>query len=233
MAISTTSLSGLTIKRMDHLGLVSGMCRELGIAKMIDAVIPKNNEHKVTHGEAFVAMLLNGLGFHSRTLHMFADFFADKPTERLIGPGVQAKHLNDDVLGRCLDALYEADVSSLYQVMAERVVDTLGLASNAVHLDITSFHVDGEYAVDEQDSETKRIELVKGYSRDHRPELNQVILELICENQAGIPVYMQALSGNTNDQKAFAEVTRHHIQCLKAAQQCRYFVADAALSTAV
>jgi hypothetical protein len=40
---------------------------------------------------------------------------------------------------------------------------------------------------------------------------------------------MQALSGNTNDQKAFAEVTRHHIQCLKAAQQCRYFVADAAL----
>jgi len=63
---------------MDHLGLVSGMCRELGIAKMIDAVIPKNNEHKVTHGEAFVAMLLNGLGFHSRTLHMFADFFADK-----------------------------------------------------------------------------------------------------------------------------------------------------------
>ena len=231
MAISTSSLSGLTIKRMDHLGLVSGMCRELGIAKMIDAVIPKSNEHKVTHGEAFVAMLLNGLGFHSRTLHMFADFFADKPTERLIGPGVQAKHLNDDVLGRCLDALYEADVSSLYQVMAERVVDTLGLASNAVHLDITSFHVDGEYAVDEQDSETKRIELVKGYSRDHRPELNQVILELICENQAGIPVYMQALSGNTNDQKAFAEVTRHHIQCLKAAQQCRYFVADAALYT--
>ena len=134
--------------------------------------------------------------------------------------------------GRCLDALHEADVSSLYQVMAERVVDTLGLASNAVHLDITSFHVDGEYAVDEQDSETKRIELVKGYSRDHRPELNQVILELICaENQAGIPVYMQALSGNTNDQKAFAEVTRHHIQCLKAAQQCRYFVADAALYT--
>ena len=97
MAISTSSLSGLTIKRMDHLGLVSGMCRELGIAKMIDAVIPENNEHKVTHGEAFVAMLLNGLGFHSRTLHMFANFFADKPTERLIGPGVQAKHLNDDV----------------------------------------------------------------------------------------------------------------------------------------
>lgn len=198
---------------------------------MIDAILPKQHQHKVSHGEALVAMILNGLGFHSRTLHMFSDFFADKPTERLIGPGVLAEHLNDDVLGRCLDALYEADVSLLYQALSEKVVDTLGLTSNAVHIDITSFHVDGEYAF-EDDEDNKRIQLVKGYSRDHRPELNQVILELICENRAGIPVYMQALSGNTNDQKAFAEVTRRHIDCLKAAQQSRYFVGDAALYTA-
>ena len=226
--MTTPTLSGLSIKRLDHLGLVSGMCRELGIAEIIDTILPKDNDHKVSHGEALVAMILNGLGFHSRTLHMFPDFFADKPTERLIGPGVLPKHLNDDVLGRCLDALFDADVSALYQVLAEKVVERLGLNSTAVHLDITSFHVDGEYDYGD-DGETKRIQLVKGYSRDHRPELNQVILELICENQAGLPVYMQALSGNTNDQKAFAEVTRHHIQSLKAAQQSRYFVGDAAL----
>jgi len=33
-------------------------------------------------------MIANGLGLQSRTLHMFPDFFADKPTERLIGKGV-------------------------------------------------------------------------------------------------------------------------------------------------
>ena len=42
---------------------------------------------------------------------------------------------------------------------------------------------------------------------------------------------MQALSGNTNDAKAFAEVTKRHIHCLKAAQNSRYFIADAALYT--
>ena len=230
-SISTQLLSKLTVKRLDHLGLVAGMCHELGIARMIDAVLPKYSEHTVSHGQAVIAMILNGLGFHSRTLHMFPSFFTDKPTERLIGPGVQAEHLNDDVLGRCLDALYEADVSALYQAISERVVDKLGLQSSAVHLDITSFHVDGDYACNEDD-ENDHIQLVKGYSRDHRPELNQVILELICENQAGIPVYMQALSGNVNDQKAFSEVTRHHISSLKAAQQSRYFVGDAALYTA-
>ncbi len=101
----------------------------------------------------------------------------------LLGSDIQAQHLTNDVLGRTLDALYDADVSTLYQAIAEHVVEQLGLKPESVHLDITSFHVDGEYAHDEQ---TSAIQLVKGYSRDHRPDLNQAVLELICENQAGI-----------------------------------------------
>ena len=57
------------IKNLDHLGLVAGMCRELGLARMVDAILPKQGEHHVSHGEALVAMIINGLGFHSRTLH--------------------------------------------------------------------------------------------------------------------------------------------------------------------
>lgn len=112
--------------------------------------------------------------------------------------------------------------------MAEQVVARLGLKSSALHLDITSFHVDGAY--DCADGEQSgRLQLVRGYSRDHRPELNQVILELMCENQAGLPVYMQAMSGNSNDTKAFAETVRRHLGSLKAAQEGRYLVGDAAL----
>lgn len=107
-------MSVTSINNLDHLGLVAGMCRELRIADMVDAVIPKHAEHSVTHGQTLVAMLINGLGFHSGTLHMFSKFFANKPTERLIGPGVEAKHLTDDVLGRCLDSLYEVGVCELY-----------------------------------------------------------------------------------------------------------------------
>lgn len=227
---ATPSLPQLLIKRLDHHGLVAGMCKELSLARMIDAILPKEAEYNVSHGQALVAMILNGLGFHSRTLHMFPEFFADKPTERLIGEGVLPEHLNDDVLGRLLDALFEAGVSELYQLIAEKVIEKLKLKSNAVHLDITSFHVDGAYEIEDMDG-VERIKLVRGYSRDHRPELNQVVLELMCENQAGLPVYMQAMSGNTNDQKAFAEVARYHLNSLKAAQQSRYFVGDAALYT--
>ncbi|MEZ9133635.1 IS1634 family transposase [Vibrio breoganii] len=222
------SASQPVIKRLDYLGLIAAFCHEIDLPGIIDRIIPKYSEHRVSHGDAVLAMILNGLGFHSRTLHMFSDFFETKPVAKLLAKDIEAKHLTDDVFGRTLDALYDADVSVLYQVIAEHVVNKLGLTTNSVHLDITSFHVDGEYA---QSDDTNAIQLVKGYSRDHRPELNQVVLELICENQAGLPVYMQALSGNTNDAKAFAEVTKRHIHCLKAAQNSRYFIADAALYT--
>ncbi len=217
-------------KSIDHLGLVSVLCKELGIAEFIDERLPKQKtQAHVTHGQLLVSMILNGLGFVSRTLHMVPDYFADKPVERLIGTGIQANHINDDALGRCLDKLYEYGVSPLYQDLAERVVQYLGLPCNLVHLDSTSFHVDGEY---QSDTDAQGIRITQGYSRDHRPDLNQVILNLITENQAGLPVYMQACSGNTNDSDSFKKLVKSHINSLKAAQRSRYFIGDAALYVA-
>lgn len=95
---------------------------------------------------------------------MFPDYFADKPVERLLGTDIKPEHINDDALGRCLDKLYEHGVSNLYQNLSEKVVLHLGLPCNSVHLDSTSFHVDGEL-------DTKAIRLTKGYSQDHRPDL--------------------------------------------------------------
>ena len=115
------------IKRLDHLGLIAAFCHEIGLPGIIDRVIPKYSDHNVSHGDAVLAMILNGLGFHSRTLHMFSDFFETKPVAKLLAKDIEAHHLTDDVLGRTLDALYEADVSALYQAIAEHVVDKLGL----------------------------------------------------------------------------------------------------------
>jgi transposase len=224
------NVTDFATKSIDHLGLVSALCKELGIAEFIDERLPKQpTQAHVTHGQLLVSMILNGLGFVSRTLHMVPDYFADKPVERLIGIGIKANHINDDALGRCLDKLYEYGVSPLYQDLAERVVQYLGLPCNLVHLDSTSFHVDGEY---QSDIDAQGIRITQGYSRDHRPDLNQVILNLITENQAGLPVYMQACSGNTNDSESFKKLVKSHINSLKAAQRSRYFIGDAALYVA-
>ena len=214
-------------KSLDHLGLVAGFCKEINLAQQIDQALGNSGERTVSFGQLFVAMLLNGLGFTGRTLHMYSEYFESKPLERLLGDGISAQHINDDALGRCLDALYDKGVSPLYQSIGETVVDHLGLACDSIHLDSSSFHYDGQEKIN--DEAPNVISITKGYSRDHRPELNQVILNLICENQAGIPVYMKPASGNSNDMEGFKQIVKSHIQSLKAAQTSRYLVADAAL----
>jgi transposase len=221
--------SRFDIKRLDHLGLVSGFCKEIGLEEEINKRLPKqSHKSNISNGTLLVAMILNGLGFVSRTLHMYPEYFAEKPTERLLGEGILASHINDDVMGRLLDALYESGVSELYQTLALRVVKYLGLPCNSLNLDTTSFHLDGEY---EQDIDAKSIQITRGYSRDHRPDLNQVVLSLITENQAGIPLYMQACSGNANDMETFKKTVKSHIKSLKAAYNNTYLIADAALYT--
>jgi transposase len=55
------------------------------------------------------------------------------------------------------------------------------------------------------------VHITKGYSRDHRPDLNHVMLELIVQHQAGIPVLMKPLSGNSSDPQEFGQVIQAHI----------------------
>lgn len=215
-------------KSIDHLGLVAGFCKELGIAEIINDAIDNKGLRKVSMGDLFVAMLLNGLGFTGRTLHMYSEYFANRPLDRLLSEGIAPEHINDDALGRCLDALYDYGVSDLYQQLGEKVVSHLGLANESLHLDSSSFHYDGQ---ETPDDDMHTVRLTKGYSRDHRPELNQLVLNLICENQSGIPVYMKPASGNSNDTEGFKQIVKAHIGSLKAAQSNHYLVADAALYT--
>jgi transposase len=123
-------------------------------------------------------------------------FFQNKPTYRLIAPAIAPAHLNDDALGRALDTLYAYGVTPLYSLIATTAAQRLGLAPTTVHLDTTSFHVDGRYNSQEEPEE-QVVQLTRGYSRDHRPDLNQVMLELIVDQQAGIPLLMKPLNGNS------------------------------------
>ncbi|QEP41784.1 DUF4277 domain-containing protein [Ectothiorhodospiraceae bacterium BW-2] len=115
-------------KTLDHLGLVSAMIDELGLVEQIDALLPKDEEKQtISHGQAVKAMILNGLGFAHRALYLTPLFFRDKPVDRLIGEGVTADQINDDALGRALDAVYNYGIDSLYGQLAVKSVHTLGL----------------------------------------------------------------------------------------------------------
>ncbi len=214
---------------LDHLGLIAGMIDELGLPKLIDILIVQDHQQRrVSVGQCVKAMVLNGLGFVNRTLYLMPHFFKDKPIERLLGEGIEVEHLNDDTLGRALDVIYAYGPEELYGQLAAQSVKRLGLDCKIGHLDTTSFHVDGVYNSSQEDSEGV-IHITQGYSRDHRPDLNQVVLQLISEHQAGIPLLMESLSGNSSDKSSFRQTLNNHIEQLRAGVGLSLVVADSAL----
>jgi transposase len=230
--LPTDVIESCESRELDHLGLVAGMYDELEIGERIDEHIAQDFEQrKVSIGQAVKALVINGLGFVRQSLYLTPQFFETRPTERLIGEGIEPEHLHDDTLGGALDSLYEYGVTELFRDVSAHAIDQLGVTSRFAHLDATSFSFHGEYE-SEEEPEDGVINVRKGYSRDHRPDLNQVVLDLMVEHQAGIPTLMEPLSGNASDRGSFPELIDRHISHLQRAHGFDYVVADSALYSA-
>ena len=214
---------------LDHLGLGAGMFDELGMGDVLDQATHQNPAMRdLTVGEAVKAMVLNGLGLINQALDLGPRFFQNKPTCRLISPRVAPEQFNDDALGRAWETLYTDGVSELYSLIAATAAERLGLAPRFAPLESTSFHVDGRdnrgVAPDEQ-----VLPITRGDSRDHRPDLTPVMLELLVAPQAGLPVLMQPRRGNRSDAHEVGQVLQEHRAPLPTTDGLTYLVADSAL----
>ncbi|MDZ7705480.1 MAG: IS1634 family transposase [Trueperaceae bacterium] len=229
----------LQSQRLDHLGIVAGICNEIGLIETIDAQRPDTGR-KVSVGQAVQAMVLNGLGFVSRPLYLSPEFFHNKPTELLVGAGLDAADFNDDCLGRALEQLFKQGVTEVFAAVSARALWTFGIDTKFAHLDSTSISVHGAYEcgvsdasdvsdMSAPDGEPVAVHITHGYSRDKRPDLKQAMLSLICANQASLPVWLRVLDGNASDSTSFADTVRAYLTQFGAEDTLPMFVADAAL----
>ncbi len=211
-------------QRIDHLGIVAGICQEISLIEQIDGQV-KASERKVSCGKGTQAMILNALGFVGRALYMTPDYLENKPVDLLIGPGQCAADFNDDTLARCLDDLYEAGVTEVFYKVAAHAMQVYRIQSKFVHLDSSSFHLHGAY--DRQESDEEAITITHGYSKDHRPDLKQVVVQLITSYKSALPVWFEALSGNSNDKKTFKATVKAYCKQLSGNERS-YVVMDSA-----
>lgn len=214
-------------ERLDHLGLVAGVCQEIGLAAYLDQLADET-KRKVSVGTATVAMILNGLGFSNRRLYLVPQFFANKPIEHLLSAGIQADDLNDDCLGRTLDWLYAHDPTQVFAGIATQARQIFDISTRHVHVDTTSFAVSGAYTGGEQqESEGTAIAITYGYSRDHRADLKQWMLSLATTHEGDVPLFLRALDGNSSDKVTLVAAIEAVKQQLQASDsEPGIFVAD-------
>jgi transposase len=195
----------LIVQNLDHLGIVAGLVDELEIVEQINQHLGEDPREQISPGVAVKAMILNGLGLATAPLYLFEQFFEGKATEHLLGEGVLAKHLNDDRLGRVLDALYLGGLSQLFIAICLVAARKFGVERKSAHLDSTSFAVEGDYLQSGVNGSATPvpISITYGYSRDRRPDLKQFVMNLVCWADGDIPAFIELADGNQSDKTRF------------------------------
>jgi transposase len=214
------------VERLDHLGVLASVIKDLGLIDMIDTRLVPDEQEMITPGEAVAAMILNGLGFANRPLSLTPQFFASKPLDLLLRAGIDAEMFNRFKLGRTLDEAYAYGCNLLFEELALAVCAQEGIDLRFNHLDTTSFSLTGEYV---PESDEHAIRITHGYSKDHRPDLKQAVLELMVSQDGGIPFVSKSWDGHTSDTQVFQKRAEALISAFQDTPSPRYLVADAKL----
>lgn len=213
-------------KRLDHLGLVMGTLREFKIIELIDQLLGVDQAYNISTGEAVAAMIINGLGFVSRPLSLTPLFFQSKALDVLFGRQIDPEQLNRHRLGRALDQIHQYGCEYLFSQIAVYLCQQIKLDQSFISLDTTTFTLTGNYLADSDEHEIK---LTYGYSKDHRPDLKQAMLELVTSQDGGIPLMIRCLDGNASDSKVFQARCKQLIDAFKQSEGPRYLVGDSKL----
>jgi transposase len=214
------------VDRLDHLGLIASVINDLGLVRRIDARLPPDAQEAITPGEAIKGMILNGLGFANRPLSLTPQFFDNKPLDLLFRPGVDAEMFNRFKLGRTLDEVNIYGCDLFFSEIALAVCQHEAIDHRFSHLDTTSFSLSGAYV---PESDTQAIAITHGYSKDHRPDLKQAVLELMVSQDGGVPLASKSWDGNASDSQIFHDRAEALLATFTASPTPRYLIADSKL----
>ena len=103
--------------------------------------------------------------------------------------------ISDDTTARALDRLFEVDRSSLLTHIVMNIAQTYGLDLSEIHQDTTSVKLSGTYVKQNK----KAVQLKHGHSKDHRPDLKQLVYALSVTRDGAIPIHFKAYDGNRTD----------------------------------
>lgn len=199
--MSSTSSPKIVGRSLGHLPLVRHAIDALGIREVVDRLSPPDPRMAVSDGDCVAVMILNVLAGRV-ALYDMGGWLRHTDVDVVLGEGRPADAFHDDRLGTCLDRLFTAGTEYVFSEVAQAVLLRPEMGEEyAVHADTTSLKLEGAYEEDPRWPEGTPVPK-RGYSKDHRPDLKQLIFGLSLHGPTRIPLSFSVLDGNTADPKA-------------------------------
>ncbi len=209
---------------VDGIPLINSIAERLGLKTIIsDYISPYGNE-TVPAVDTLMLLLCN-ITLGRQPLYELEQW-VQRIDPSCYGLRIETSGIyNDDRFGRALDKLYLADRASLMTEIVMKMIRVVDLDLSRVHNDSTTVKAYGKIP-----GLTKTgLKLAHGNSKDHRPDLKQLVFSLSVSSDGAVPVHYKTYSGNRTDDTTHIE-TWNTVRRIAGTQSFIY-VADCKVCT--
>lgn len=198
---------GVHTERLGPLPLINHFVARMGLHDLLERHVPTSDARStLSHAQA-LGVLLRSIVVEREPVYRQQETTAGFAAGLFGVDAAQAARLSDDRIGRALDRLFDADRAALLTEVVLAVAQHFGLGLHQLHNDSTSISLCGQYP----HARGRRIRahsacaITYGYSKDHRPDLKQLLFILTTDADGGVPVQFRCAEGNAAD-------VRTHVQ---------------------
>jgi len=178
-------------KVLGALPVVARFCERLDIAGIINRACPIRDVAILSHGRVIETLIANRLTSPRPLVHV-EDWAAQWAVEEVFG--VEPSWLNDDRIGRALDAVAPV-LDGVVGSIGVLAIAEFGLDVARLHWDMTSISLHGDYeAVDEEFAQPSY-----GHPKDRRPDLKQIQTGLAVTGDGGVPILHRGFDGKAGE----------------------------------
>jgi len=222
----------LSSYRVGALPIIDRLLERMRLEEFLRSYLPRADRRCRIDPAIGIILLLKNVLLCREPLYGVGEWAARYAPEVLGFAETQLPSLNDDRVGRCLDRLFQSDVSSLVLTLATHVVAEFQVDLDELHNDSTTITFHGAYedaAQEEKRGQRTRMAITWGYNKDHRPDLKQLLFILTVARDGAVPVYFQVASGNVVDDQTHRATW--DLLCRLIGRRDFLYVADCKLAT--
>jgi len=197
----------LVTERLGPLPIANHFIKRLGVDQLFERFVVEQDRRCVVQPAKGLGVLLRSLVVEREPIYRHYEMVNTFASSHFGLSGEEAKRLNDDQLGRALDRLYDADRGSLLTELVVTAAHEFDVCLEELHNDSTTVKFTGQYRLAKGRSiRGKRAPWIRfGFSKDHRPDLKQLLLVMTTSSDGGIPFQFRCDDGNTSDSTTHIE----------------------------
>ena len=197
----------LRTERLGPLPIINHFTGRLGLVDLLESAVPTEDPRCTLSYASRLGVLLRSIITEREPIYRMGEVVSTYAPEGFGLEREEAAKITDDMVGRALDRLFDADRGSLLTEIVISAGERFSLCLKELHNDSTTIKFAGQYARAKGRSirGKKAPYITYGHSKDRRPDLKQLMFILTSTKDGGVPVQFRCEAGNESDSRTHEE----------------------------